>query len=154
MNGYHEDPDATAACTTDDGFLTCGDVVVRDEEGYIHIVDRKKDLIISGGVNVYPREIEDVLIQHPAVLDAAVVGTPSSTWGEEVAAYVVLRRQEQGRELDDACRAELEAHCRDRLAGYKIPRHWAALDALPRNAGGKVLKRELRDQLTTSTKEL
>lgn len=154
MNGYHDDPDATAACTTADGFLTCGDVVVRDEEGYIHIVDRKKDLIISGGVNVYPREIEDVLIEHPSVLDAAVVGTPSSTWGEEVAAYVVLRDRPSDGALDDSCRTELEAHCRDRLAGYKIPRHWAALDALPRNAGGKVLKRELRDRLTPSTKEL
>ena len=64
MNGYHDDPDATAACTTDDGFLTCGDIVVRDDEGYVHIVDRKKDLIISGGVNVYPREVEDVLVTH------------------------------------------------------------------------------------------
>ena len=64
MNGYHDDPEATAACTTEDGFLTCGDVVVRDDEGYVHIVDRKKDLIISGGVNVYPREVEDVLATH------------------------------------------------------------------------------------------
>ncbi len=154
MNGYHDDVEATRACTTDDGFLTCGDVVIRDDEGYVHIVDRKKDLIISGGLNVYPREIEDVLVEHPAVLDAAVVGSPSTTWGEEVAAYVVLRAPSDDGSLDDASRADLEAHCRDRLAGYKIPRHWAALDALPRNAGGKVLKRELRDRLTPSTKEL
>lgn len=150
MNGYHDDPEATAACTTDDGFITCGDVVVRDDEGYVHIVDRKKDLIISGGVNVYPREIEDVLAEHAAVVESAVVGVPSSTWGEEVAAYVVLRADA----LDDTLTAELEAHCRDRLAGYKIPRRWSALAALPRNASGKVLKRELRDQLTPSTKEL
>ncbi len=144
MNGYHDDPEATAACTTDDGFITCGDVVVRDDEGYVHIVDRKKDLIISGGVNVYPREIEDVLAEHPAVVESAVVGVPSSTWGEEVSAYVVLRDAE----LDSTLTAELEAHCRDRLAGYKIPRQWAALTALPRNASGKVLKRELRDLAT------
>ncbi|GAA1766026.1 acyl-CoA synthetase [Nocardioides hankookensis] len=143
MNGYHDDPEATAACTTADGFITCGDVVIRDDEGYVHIVDRKKDLIISGGVNVYPREIEDVLALHPAVVESAVVGVPHSTWGEEVAAYAVLRDVE----LDDALTAELEAHCRARLAGYKIPRRWTAVAALPRNASGKVLKRELRDTI-------
>jgi long-chain acyl-CoA synthetase len=148
MNGYHDDPEATAACTTDDGFLTCGDVVVRDEDGYVHIVDRKKDLIISGGVNVYPREVEDVLATHAGIAEAAVVGVPSETWGEEVAAYVVLRN---GATVTEA---ELEAHCRTGLAGFKVPRSWTVTGALPRNAAGKVLKRELRDQLTTSTKEL
>ncbi|WP_244932165.1 AMP-binding protein [Nocardioides sp. W7] len=147
MNGYHDNPEATAECTTEDGFLTCGDVVVRDDEGYVHIVDRKKDLIISGGLNVYPREIEDALASHPAVADSAVVGVPSEAWGEEVSAYVVLR---DGRSLDDALSAELTSHCRDRLAGYKIPRHWAAIGALPRNASGKVLKRELRDGPSTN----
>ena len=91
MNGYHDDDEATAACTTDDGFLTCGDIVTLDDEGYVSIVDRKKDLIISGGVNVYPREIEEVLATHPAVAEAAVVGAPDPTWGESVVAYVVLR---------------------------------------------------------------
>jgi acyl-CoA synthetase (AMP-forming)/AMP-acid ligase II len=143
MNGYHDDPEATAACTTADGFITCGDVVIRDDEGYVHIVDRKKDLIISGGVNVYPREIEDVLAEHPAVVESAVVGVPHGTWGEEVAVFAVL----SGAELDDALSAELEAHCRARLAGYKIPRQWTAVAALPRNASGKVLKRELRDNI-------
>src|SRR6478752_1367574 len=127
MNGYHDDPEATAACTTEDGFLTCGDVVIRDDEGYIHIVDRKKDLIISGGVNVYPREVEDVLATHPGVVESAVVGLPSETWGEEVAAFVVLK--------DEAVtEADLEAHCRTALAGYKVPRQWAMTPALPRNA--------------------
>jgi long-chain acyl-CoA synthetase len=140
MNGYHDDPEATAACTTADGFVTCGDIVVRDDEGYVHIVDRKKDLIISGGVNVYPREIEDVLATHAAVAESAVVGLSSETWGEEVAAYVVLRAGATATE------AELEAHCRTALAGYKVPRRWTVTDALPRNASGKVLKRELRDQ--------
>ena len=139
MNGYHDDPDATVACTTEDGFLTCGDVVIRDDEGYVHIVDRKKDLIISGGVNVYPREVEDVLAGHAAVLESAVVGLPSETWGEEVAAYVVLRA---GASATDA---ELEAHCRSALAGFKVPRRWTVVDSLPRNAAGKILKRELRD---------
>jgi acyl-CoA synthetase (AMP-forming)/AMP-acid ligase II len=147
MNGYHDNPEATAECTAEDGFLTCGDVVVRDDEGYVHIVDRKKDLIISGGLNVYPREIEDTLAEHPAVAESAVVGVASSTWGEEVSAYVVLR---DGRTLDDALSTELTDHCRDRLAGYKIPRHWAALGALPRNASGKVLKRDLRDGPSTN----
>jgi acyl-CoA synthetase (AMP-forming)/AMP-acid ligase II len=140
MNGYHDDPQATAACTTADGFVTCGDIVIRDDEGYVHIVDRKKDLIISGGVNVYPREIEDVLATHAAVAESAVVGLASETWGEEVAAYVVLRA---GATATDA---ELEAHCRTALAGYKVPRRWTVTDVLPRNASGKVLKRELRDR--------
>lgn len=139
MNGYHDDPEATAACITEDGFLTCGDIVVRDEEGYVHIVDRKKDLIISGGVNVYPREVEDVLATHPAVAESAVVGVPHPTWGEAVTAYVVLHRGASATE------DELEAHCRAELAGFKVPRAWTIVDALPRNAGGKILKRELRD---------
>ena len=141
MNGYHDDPEATAACTTDDGFLTCGDVVVRDEDGYVHIVDRKKDLIISGGVNVYPREVEDALATHPAVVESAVVGLPSETWGEEVAAFVVLKDE-------SVTEADLEAHCRTTLAGYKVPRQWAMTPSLPRNAAGKILKRELRDHHT------
>ena len=146
MNGYHNDPAATAECTTEDGFLTCGDVVIRDDEGYVHIVDRKKDLIISGGVNVYPREVEDVLAAHPGVVESAVVGIPSEKWGEEVAAFVVLR--------DNAVtEAELEALCRDGLAGFKVPRRWTITPTLPRNAAGKILKRELRDQFTPSTEE-
>ncbi|MGB0102173.1 MAG: AMP-binding protein [Nocardioides sp.] len=145
MNGYHDDPEATAACTTDDGFLTCGDIVIRDDEGYVHIVDRKKDLIISGGVNVYPREVEDVLATHAAVAESAVVGVPSETWGEEVAAYVVLRPDAS---VSDA---ELDAHCRTALAGFKVPRRWTVTPALPRNAAGKILKRELRDQATPTT---
>ena len=142
MNGYLDDPEATAACTTSDGFLTSGDVVRVDDEGYIYIVDRKKDLIISGGANVYPREVEDVLRGHPSVADVAVVGAPSEQWGEEVCAFVVSR---PGAPLDVAA---LDAHCRATLAGFKRPRQWHAVDALPRNAAGKVLKRDLRDQLS------
>ncbi|BCJ40813.1 hypothetical protein GCM10010168_48880 [Actinoplanes ianthinogenes] len=82
MNGYHENPAATAACTTADGFLTSGDIVIRDEEGFISIVDRVKDVIITGGVNVYPRDVEEVLLTHPSVTECAVVGEPDDRWGE------------------------------------------------------------------------
>ena len=141
MNGYHANPDATAACTTDDGFLTAGDVVQVDDEGFIYIIDRKKDMIITGGSNVYPREVEDVLRRHPAVADVGVVGAPSEAWGEEVAAFVVAK---PGTELDAAA---LDAHCRETLAGFKVPRRYQAIEALPRNAAGKVLKTDLRAQL-------
>ncbi|WP_104106277.1 AMP-binding protein [Nocardioides sp. 616] len=138
MNGYLDDDEATAACTTEDGFVTCGDIAVRDADGFISIVDRKKDLIISGGTNVYPREIEEVLAGHASVLESAVVGEPDQTWGETVVAHVVLA---PGATLDPET---LEEHCRARLAGYKVPRRWYRADALPRNAGGKVVKRDLR----------
>lgn len=137
MRGYLKNPEATAACTTEDGFVTCGDIVRLDEEGYIYIVGRKSDMIISGGVNIYPREIEDVLVTHPSVAEAAVIGTPSEKWGEEVTAYIVLA---PGAEFDVAA---LEEHCRRSLAGYKIPRQWKLIPELPRNAAGKVVKRDL-----------
>lgn len=137
MNGYLENPEATAECTTADGYVTCGDIAVRDEQGFITIVDRKKDLIISGGTNVYPREIEEVLAAHPDVVESAVVGEPDEQWGETVVCHVVMR---PGVDLDPVA---LETHCRSALAGYKIPRRWYATPALPRNAGGKVVKRDL-----------
>jgi long-chain acyl-CoA synthetase len=138
MNGYLNDPEATAACTTDDGFLTCGDIVVVDDEGFISIVDRKKDMIISGGVNVYPRDVEEQIVTHPAIVEAAVIGAPDEKWGETVVAYVVLA---PGRSLDQE---GLDEHLRDRLAAYKIPRDLRIVEALPRNASGKVLKTDLR----------
>jgi long-chain acyl-CoA synthetase len=136
MNGYLRNDAATEECTTPDGFVSSGDIAVADEEGYLTIVDRVKDMIITGGVNVYPREIENVLLEHPDVRDAAVVGQPDETWGERVSAYVVLARQ-----VDVAA---LEAHARERLAGFKIPREWHVSEQLPRNAAGKLLKRNLR----------
>ena len=139
MNGYLKDPEATEACTTPDGFLTCDDVVRIDEDNFIYIVDRKKDMIISGGVNIYPREVEDVLITHPAVRDVAVVGVPSEKWGEQVTAFVVL---DPSGSVD-----ALDAHARASLAGFKVPRRYEVVDALPRNAAGKVLKRELRARI-------
>lgn len=139
MNGYHDDDAATAACTTADGFLSAGDVVTRDDEGFIRIVDRKKDMIISGGMNVYPRDVEEAALTHPAVREVAVIGVPHETWGEQVVAYVVTN---PGASIDTAA---LDEHLRPLLSGYKIPRSVVTVDALPRNAAGKILKRDLRD---------
>jgi acyl-CoA synthetase (AMP-forming)/AMP-acid ligase II len=139
MNGYLDDAEATAACTTEDGFLTCGDVVTVDDEGYIRIVDRKKDLIISGGVNVYPRDVEEAVLTFPGIREVAVVGVPHDTWGEQVVAYVV---PSPGVEVSTDA---LDEHLRGVLAAYKIPRDVVSVEALPRNASGKVLKRDLRD---------
>ena len=139
MNGYLKDPEATAACTTEDGFLTCGDIVIVDDEGFISIVDRKKDMIISGGVNVYPRDVEEQIVQHADVIEAAVIGAPDETWGEKVVAYAVVKAG-ASLTLED-----LDAHLRERLAGYKIPRDLVLIEALPRNASGKVVKTELRE---------
>lgn len=138
MNGYYQNAEATAACTTPDGFVTCGDVATVDAQGFITIVDRKKDLIITGGMNVYPREVEEAILAHPDVADAAVVGTPHEVWGEGVVAFVVPRA-DTGVDPD-----ALDAHLRPLLAGYKIPRSVHPLEVLPRNAGGKVVKADLR----------
>ncbi len=140
MNGYLDDPEATEACTTIDGFLSSGDIAERDEDGYLYIVDRTKDLIISGGVNVYPREVEEVLATHEQVRECAVIGLPDEQWGELVTACIVP--------TGDAIDADaLEAHCREHLAGFKVPRRWEVVEALPRNAAMKVLKTELRASL-------
>ncbi len=140
MNGYWNNPEATAECTTEDGFLTSGDLAVMDDENYVYIVDRKKDMIISGGANVYPREVEEVLLTHPDVTDAAVVGRSDEMWGERVVAYIV---PSPGVEIDSDA---LDALCRRHLAGYKVPRQYLSVTALPRNASGKILKRSLRDE--------
>jgi len=141
MNGYLNDDAATAEATTTDGFLTSGDVAHIDEEGFIHIVDRVKDLIISGGANIYPREVEEVLFRHPKIADVAVIGTPDEQWGEQVTAVVTPVREMAPSD------AELDEWCRRELAGYKVPRRYVVVDELPRNASGKVLKRELRVQV-------
>jgi long-chain acyl-CoA synthetase len=137
FNGYWNRPDETRACMHD-GYVSVGDLARRDEEGYLYIVDRKKDMVISGGLNIYPREIEEVLHRHPAIREAAVIGVPDERWGERLRAFVVPR---PGMTLDPA---ELEAFCRDSLSGYKVPRELRFIEALPRNAAGKVLKQELR----------
>jgi acyl-CoA synthetase (AMP-forming)/AMP-acid ligase II len=137
--GYWRDPDATAAAFVGGWFHT-GDVGVRDDDGFLFVVDRLKDLIISGGENIASSEVERVLYEHDAVLEVAVVGRPDEQWGEVPVAFVVLRP-----DADPAVDPEaLIAHCRDQLAKFKVPKAVTFLDALPRNPSGKVLKRDLR----------
>lgn len=145
MKGYLDNPEATAEATDAEGFITVGDVAVADEEGFISIVDRKKDMIIAGGVNIFPREIEEVIGRHPSVDEVAVVGVPDETYGERVAAFVVPR---PGAAVDPVV---LERHVAASVARYKLPREWHTLDALPRNAGGKVLKRVIQADHVAST---
>lgn len=136
MKGYWQRPDATAAAIRDGWFHT-GDIGQRDADGFYAIVDRKKDLIIRGGFNVYPREIEEVLYEHPAVLEAAVIPTPHPTYGEEIVAAVALRPDAT------ATPEELRDHVKARVAAYKYPRHVWLLDSLPKGPTGKILKREI-----------
>lgn len=138
MKGYWGRPDATAAAIDTEGWFSTGDIATRDEEGYYRIVDRKKDLIIRGGYNVYPREVEEVLHQHPAVAEAAVVGVPHDDLGEEIGAAVALKAGQS------VTPEELSSFVRDRIAAYKYPRHVWVVDSLPKNATGKILRREVR----------
>jgi len=139
MAGYYNRPEETAE-TLRDGWLYTGDLARKDEEGYIYIVDRKKDLIITGGFNVYPREVEEALMAHPAVAEAAVIGVGDPLRGEEIKAYIILRSSQQV-----SCQ-ELREFLRGRLAPYKIPRYFAFVEDLPRSTTGKVLKRVLKEQ--------
>jgi acyl-CoA synthetase (AMP-forming)/AMP-acid ligase II len=136
--GYLRDEDATAR-TIRDGWLHTGDVGVLDEDGYLYIVDRLKDMILSGGENVASSEVERVLYEHPEVVEVAVVARPHGRWGEVPIAYVVFRDSGLGP-------AELEAFCRERLSGFKVPKAFRIVDELPRNPAGKVLKRVLRER--------
>ena len=135
---YFNRPDATRN-SLHDGFFSVGDVAYRDDEDYFYICDRRIDMIISGGVNIYPAEVEAVLHAHPAVMDAAVIGVPDDEWGESVKAVVQLRPGA------DVSADALIAFCGERLAGYKKPRSIAFVDELPRDAAGKLLKRKLRE---------
>jgi long-chain acyl-CoA synthetase len=136
MHGYRGDPAATAEAFTD-GWLHTGDLGYVDADGYFFVVDRKKEMIIRGGENVYPREVEDVLYAHPAVAEAAVVGVPDARMGQEVAAFVALR---PGRR---ATESEIIEFVKERIASYKYPRSVQFRDELPKNAAGKIMKREL-----------
>lgn len=138
FSGYLNLPDATQRTTRGDWFVT-GDLARLDGEGYLYIVDRKNDMIISGGENVYPREVEEVLLEHPAVTECGVVGAPHPYWGEQVTAFVVLR---QGTNADAA---DLTAACREKLSAYKVPKEIRFVSALPRNTMGKVVRRALRE---------
>jgi len=142
MQGYFNRPDANAQ-TLRDGWLRTGDVGFRDEDGFFFLVDRKKDMIIRGGENIYPREIEDVLLEHAGVQGAAVVGRPHDVRGEEVHAVVVLA---PGAEL-----ADVEAHCRAQLASFKVPSTWEVIDELPKTSTGKIDKKPLRERLRAAS---
>ncbi|MED4585202.1 AMP-binding protein [Brevibacillus choshinensis] len=139
MKGYWNRPEETAAILQD-GWLLTGDMGYMDEEGYFYIVDRKKDMIIAGGFNIYPREVEEVLFEHPAIQEAAVIGVPDPYRGETVKAFVVFKQGQHASE------EELEKHCRQRLAAYKIPRKYEIRADLPKTMVGKVLRRQLQDE--------
>jgi long-chain acyl-CoA synthetase len=138
MAGYWANHDATASVLDTDGWFHTGDAGYVDADGYLYLHDRLKDMIVTGGENVYPAEVENVLARHPDVADVAVVGVPDEQWGEAVMAVVVPR---PGCELTGD---ELVAFARDHLGGYKLPKSVAFTEVLPRNPSGKLLKREIR----------
>ena len=144
MAGYWNNREATNEVIDADGWFHTGDIGQADEDGYVYVVDRLKDMIITGGENVYPAEVETVLYSHPAIAEVAVLGTPHQQWGEAVTAVVALNPG-AALTLD-----ELREFARDKLAGYKIPLRLEFVDALPRNPAGKVLKYQLAAQLTAS----
>jgi acyl-CoA synthetase (AMP-forming)/AMP-acid ligase II len=136
MKGYHNKPDATAEAITDDGWFRTGDIGRIDDGGYIFVEDRLKDMIISGGENIYSIEVERVLAEHPAIAEVAVIGVPDEKWGESVKAVVALE--------GEASEKDIIAFARERLAAYKCPKTVDVVDALPRNPTGKILKKDLR----------
>lgn len=140
MKGYYKMPEETAVAIRD-GWLYTGDLARQDENGYFYIVDRKKDMIIVGGYNVYPREVEEVLFAHPDIVEAAVIGVPDPDFGEEVQAFVVLKK---GAQLEEKA---LKEFCAKRLAKYKIPETIDFLDELPKNTTGKILRRSLKQHV-------
>ena len=137
MRGYHKLEIATTAAMAD-GWYRTGDAGFLDEDGYLYLYDRVKDMIVSGGENIYPAEVENVLHEHPAVRDCAVIGVPDERWGEAVKAIVVCA---PGIEIDPS---ELIAFARARIAGFKVPKSIDFAEILPRNPSGKILKKELR----------
>ena len=137
MKGYWRNPEATVA-TIRNGWLDTGDMGYLDENGYLFIMDRSKDMIISGGENIYPREIEEVLIKHPAVREVSVIGVPDARWGEAIKAVVALVPGQSFTEQ------ELIAFCKENIASYKKPKSVDFVENLPKNNYGKILKRELR----------
>ncbi len=145
MKGYWENPDATAAAIPD-GWFRSGDLARVDEDGLLYIVDRKKDVILRGGYNVYPREVEEVLYEHPAVAEAAVIGVPDELHGEEIVAVIGLKTEHTPADgaAREALAAEIAAFTRDRVAAYKYPRRVVLVEALPKGPTGKILKREIK----------
>jgi long-chain acyl-CoA synthetase len=139
MKGYWKRDDETDVAIDGDGWLHTGDIAVIQEDGYIRIVDRKKDMILVSGFNVYPNEIEDVVAAHPCVLECAAVGMPDEVSGEAIRLVVVVREGKVESE-------ELRVWCRKELAGYKVPKHIEFRNELPKTNVGKVLRRQLRDE--------
>jgi long-chain acyl-CoA synthetase len=139
MMGYYNQPEASEAALLN-GWLHTGDLAKKDEDGYLYIVDRKKDMIIVAGLNVYPREVEEVIYQFPKVKEAAVIGVDDKLRGEFVKAYIVLK---EGEECNSK---ELFHFLREKLAAYKLPRHIEFIDSLPKNASGKIMKRFLKEK--------
>ncbi|MGG4472034.1 class I adenylate-forming enzyme family protein, partial [Heyndrickxia faecalis] len=137
--GYYQNREETARVLKN-GWLYTGDLAKVDEDGYLYIVDRKKDLIIRGGFNIYPRDIEELLARHPAVLETAVIGVPDERMGEEVLAFIVKKPG------DETSAQDLAAYCLKHLAKNKVPKKFVFLDDLPRNGVGKILKTQLRKQ--------
>ena len=146
MQGYWDNPEANAR-TLAGGWLHTGDLGVVDDDGFVTLKDRSKDMVISGGTNIYPREVEEVLLQHPNVLEVSVIGKPHPEWGEDVLAYVVPIA---GAKLSEA---ELDALCLEHIARFKRPKHYRFIDTLPKNNYGKVLKTELRARLDAEADE-
>jgi len=140
MQGYYNNPEATAE-TIIDGWVRTGDVGYIDEDGYFFIVDRKKEMIIRGGENIYPREIEEVLFTHPKIVEAAVIGLPDPIWGEEVVAVIVPQPGET------LTLEEVQEFCKERLASYKTPREVKLREDLPKTLTGKVIKKALKEDL-------
>jgi len=145
MQGYWNRPEETAAVMTEDGFLRTGDIAVMDADGFFRIVDRKKDMILVSGFNVFPNEVEDCLARHPGVQECAVIGVPDGAAGEAVRAYVVRRD-------DSVTEADLRAHCKESLTAYKVPRQVVFRDELPKTNVGKILRRALRDEALSQGK--
>lgn len=142
MKEYWRNPEETARVFTEDGWLKSGDVAYMDEDGYVYIVDRTKDMIIAGGFNIYPREIDEVLVKHPKVADAMAIGVPDEYRGETVKAFVQLKPG-----VEDVTAEELIAFCRENLAAYKVPKTIEfRSEPLPRTNTGKALRRILRDE--------
>jgi acyl-CoA synthetase (AMP-forming)/AMP-acid ligase II len=137
--GYWKEPELTAQAFTPNGWLKTGDLARVDAEGFVYIVDRSKDMIISGGFNIYPTEVEQALYSHPAVYEAVVVGVPDETWGEAVKAVVVLRDGQRATEAD------VIQHCKRQLADFKKPRSVDFVAELPRNPNGKIARKLVRE---------
>jgi long-chain acyl-CoA synthetase len=140
MRGYWKKEAATREVLSKDGWYKTGDLARMDEDGYIYIVGRSKEMIITSGFNIYPREIEEVLYQHPAIREAAVIGVPDEMKGELACAFIVLQ---EGKKVEDV---DVRSFCKERLANYKIPRIYRFINSLPKTATGKILKKDIHEQ--------